>query len=208
MFLSRDFLGFEWVVNLPGLKLQSLSFLWWAAAEIPVEVILLLSELHCTHACVVQESACAEFGTPLCGSPFQSFPLHLSAVVKAMKPAVWVFKPTGLWIFYLNFHHPAQHRLSLLLDKNSAIPFFQMQITFPFLLLCSCSSVTFYNRIYSPYLRVTNVTGTAPPFLKARNCHPGSVLSKGSHFVITSVPCSFFPGLLGIVFLVSLKQIA
>lgn len=79
MFLSREFLVFEWVVNLPGLKLQALSFLRWVAAEISVEVILVLSELLCTHAYMIQESACAEFGIPVCGSPLQSFPLHFSA---------------------------------------------------------------------------------------------------------------------------------
>lgn len=55
--------------------------------------------------------------------------------------------------------------------------------------------------------RVADLIGTTPPFLKARNFNPGSVLYKGFHFVVTSVPCGFFPGLLGIVFLVSFKHI-
>lgn len=39
------FLVFEWTVDLAGLKLQTLPFLWWAAAETSVEVTLVLSEL-------------------------------------------------------------------------------------------------------------------------------------------------------------------
>ena len=98
MFLSRGFLVFEWVVNMAGLKLQTLSFLWWAAAEISVEVILVLSELlwSVPMPAWFRSQPVQNLALLLCGSPFQSFPLHFSAAVKVMKPVVWVLKPVEL----------------------------------------------------------------------------------------------------------------